>query len=147
MIYALPKFLNELISPAAYSRWLQRKASAHVKRDRKRGNTNATVSSYKQAIHAAVVASNGNDAYTGEQLNWSLISQYDNNESKSRGRAYKKELAALPTVDHIGDGLGAPDFVICSWRTNDAKHDLTLDEFLSLCRSVLEHHGYAVSAD
>lgn len=147
MTYDLPKFLNELISPVVYSRWLQRKASTHAKRDRKRGNTKATVLSYKQAIHAAVVASNGNDAYTGEQLNWSLISQYDNDESKSRGRAYKKELAALPTVDHIGDGLGAPEFVICSWRTNDAKHDLTLNEFLSLCRSVLEHHGYAVSAD
>ena len=26
--------------------------------------------------------------------------------------------------DHVGDGLGAADFKICAWRTNDAKHDL-----------------------
>ncbi|MBW8074723.1 MAG: hypothetical protein GJU74_04995 [Metallibacterium scheffleri] len=128
-----------------YSRWLQRKAAAHVKRDRRRGNSNATVSAYKQAIHNAVVASGGRDAYTGEDLDWSLISQYDNEKSKQLGRSYKKELAALPTLDHVGDGLGHPDFVISSWRTNDAKHDLTLQEFLALCAAVLKYHGYSVA--
>lgn len=128
-----------------YSRWLQRKAEAHVKSDRRRGNPNATISTYKQAIHKAVVASGGRDAYTGENLDWSLISQYDNEKSKQLGRSYKKELAALPTLDHVGDGLGEPDFVISSWRTNDAKHDLTLQEFLALCTAVLKHHGYVIA--
>ena len=143
--YEFPQCIAGQVPPMVYSRWLQRKAEAHVKRDRRRGNASARVSSYKQAIHNAVIASGGRDAYTGEMLNWSLISQYDNEKSKTQGRAYKKELAALPTLDHLGDGLGQPDFVISSWRTNDAKHDLTLEEFLSLCVSILKHHGFSVA--
>ena len=65
--------------------------------------------------------------------------------SKALGRSYKKGLAALPTVDHIGDGIGEPNFVISSWRTNDAKHDLSLEEFLSLCTAVLKHHGFSIT--
>jgi hypothetical protein len=146
MRYEFPMCLADQVESAVYFRWLQRKAAAHVRRDRKRGNTSATVSTYKQAIHEAVIACGGRDFYTGEELNWRLISQYDNEKSKTLGRAYKKDLAALPTVDHVGDGLGKADFVISSWRTNDAKHDLTLEEFLSLCTVVLKHHGFSVIA-
>jgi len=146
MRYEFPMCLANQVEPAIYLRWLQRKAAAHVKRDRKRGNTSATVSAYKQAIHEAVIACGGRDFYTGEELNWRLINQYDNEKSKALGRAYKKDLAALPTVDHVGDGLGEADFVISSWRTNDAKHDLTLEEFLSLCKIVLKHHGFSITA-
>lgn len=28
---------------------------------------------------------------------------------------------------------------------NYSKHDLTIEEYLSLCKQVLEHHGYTVS--
>lgn len=145
MLYAFPQCLAGKVAPEVYSRWLQRKAAAHVRRDRKRGNVGATISDYKQAIHKVVIASNGCDAYTGESLNWSLISQYDNDTSKVRGISYKKELAALPTLDHVDDGLGKPNFVISSWRTNDAKHDLTHKEFLALCLAVLRHHGFSVT--
>ena len=145
MTYVLPSFLVDSVSPKTYARWLSRKTAAHVKRDRKRGNRKAAVSLYKQAIHGAVVASQGRDAYTGEKLNWSLISQYNNAKAKAGGRKYKKAFALLPTVDHIDDGLGAPDFAISGWRTNDAKHDLSLDEFLSLCTAVLRHHGRQVT--
>jgi len=92
------------------------------------------------AIHAAVERCNGNDEYTGLPLRWDLIGHYDNELSRLSRRAYKKALADLPTVDHVGDGLGPPDFAICSWRVNDAKHDLNLPEFLVLCRQVLDHH-------
>ena len=68
-----------------------------------------------------------------------LISKYNNDQSKQKGRHYKKTLGNLPTVDHIDEGLGAPSFAICSWRVNDAKNDLTLGEFVDLCREVLEH--------
>lgn len=98
MNYVFPQCLAGQVAPAVYARWLQRKAAAHVRRDRKRGNSNATISAYKQAIHSAVVASGGRDAYTGENLDWSLISQYDNEKSKLLGRSYKKELAALPNA-------------------------------------------------
>jgi len=31
------------------------------------------------------------------------------------------------------------DFVICAWRTNDAKHDMTPPELLEFCKAVLNH--------
>ena len=90
----------------------------------------------------AVLSSHGLDAYTGEKLNWTLISKYDNEMSKQLGRKYKHKFALLPTVDHVDDPRqGSGKFNICSWRTNDAKHDLGLDEFIELCEKVLAHRA------
>jgi hypothetical protein len=136
-LFDLPPFLNGIVTREAYVRWLQRKAIAHVKRDRKRGNISASVSEYNRAIHNAVCASGGRDVYTHEQLEWNLISTWDNDESMQGRRIYKAKFALLPTVDHIGDGTGPADFAICAWRTNDAKGDLTLAEFVALCERVL----------
>ncbi|MCU1136993.1 hypothetical protein [Stenotrophomonas maltophilia] len=141
--YALPAFLESIVTDDAYERWLFRKAQAHVKRDRLRGHT-CTGSGYRSAIHAAVILSNGLDAYTGEKLNWALISTYDNDASKEGRHEYKAGLALLPTVDHVNADATAASFKICGWRTNDAKHDLSVDAFLDLCRSVLIHAGYRV---
>ncbi len=144
--YSRPEFLPPTITTEQYERWLSRKAVAHCRRDQNRGNITATPSEYKAAIHKAVIASNGVDAYTGEILDWSLISQYRNEDSKASGRQYRKQFCLLPTVDHVGDGLGAADFRICSWRTNDAKNDLSLEEFLALCKAVLQHNGFLVQS-
>ena len=86
------------------------------------------------------MASGGVDAYTGRPLDWQNISSYDNAASKQGKRAYKRTLGDLPTVDHVGDGLGAANFQICSWRVNDAKNDLSEDEFVELCRQVVAWH-------
>ena len=137
--YKIPAFLEGTQNQISYERWLHRKALAHVKRDRKRGNDQATNEEYKVAIHDAVIESNGNDFYTGEKLDWSLLSKYDNEESKAFKREYKKMFALLPTVDHVNDGLGPADFKICSWRTNDSKNDLTYSEFVDLCKKVINH--------
>ena len=136
--FAHPDFLAEVVSQEAYEYWLHRKAQAHVRRDRGRNNTTATVASYKAAIHQAVCVSLGQDAYTNETLACGLLSTYDNDESKEQGRAYKARFALLPTVDHVGDGTGSAEFRICAWRTNDAKNDLPLGEFVELCRKVVE---------
>jgi hypothetical protein len=96
-----------------------------VRQDRKRGNAAATNASYKAAIHKAVEDSEGQDAYTGERLDWTLISQYDNDKSKRGGREYKADFAFLPSVDHVADGTGPAGFRMCAWRTNDAKSDLS----------------------
>lgn len=138
--YELPDFLRSIVDQKAYDRWLQHKAEAHKKRDRSRGNTTATVAAYKVAIHHAVEHSSGRDAYTGEQLRWDLISKYDNEASKLGKRHYKAGFALLPSVDHVGDGLGEANFKICAWRTNDAKNDLTYADFVELCRLVVQHH-------
>jgi hypothetical protein len=120
-----------------YERWLSRKAVAHVRRDKRRGNVSAVTEAYKIAIHKAVLASNGEDFYTGECLDWTLISKYDNASSMAGRRKYKSSFALLPTVDHLGDGTGSPEFVICGWRTNDAKNDLNYEQFLELCDKVV----------
>src|SRR5262245_32660867 len=110
--YELPAFLEGICTPSQYENWLRAKAKAHFRRDRNRGNSRATAEAYRSSIHRAVVNSNGLDAYTGLELRWDLIGTYDNEESRTRRRSYKHELGDLPTVDHIGDGLGEPDFAI-----------------------------------
>ena len=131
--YKLPEFLDGILTQAEYSAWLVRTAYAHVQRDRRRGNAAAKSAKYKTVIHEVVQRSGGVDAYTGEQLDWDLVSRYDNRESGSP--AYKVRFALLLSVDHTGDGLSPTDFRICAWRTNDAKNDLSLDEFIELCQS------------
>jgi hypothetical protein len=143
----IPDFLNGVVEQDAYERWIKRKAKAHVKRDRKRGHGEATGSAYREAIHSAVVESRGKDAYTGEELHWKLISKYDNDESSEGRHEYKSKFALLPTVDHIDSASTSAAFRICSWRTNDSKNDLTLEEFRDLCIKVLVHAGYRVELD
>ena len=135
--YQLNEELSALVDQTIYERWLHRKAMAHVKRDKARGNTTATNESYKIAIHNAVCESKGKDAYTNENLDWSLLSKYDNEQSKKHGRKYKKQFALLPSVDHVGDGTGEADFKICSWRTNDAKNDMSYSELVDLCHKII----------
>ena len=93
------------------------------------------------AIHRAVESSAGKDWYTGEGLAWELINTYDNAHSKLHRGVYKTDFALLPTVDHVSTNGDNYEFVICAWRTNDAKSDLSLDDFLSLCRKVIGLHG------
>jgi hypothetical protein len=145
--YPLPLFLAGVCTPQSYQKWLKRKASAHHRRDRKRGNLVAKCEAYKVAIHQAVLDSGGVDEYTGRALQWAKIGTYRNEESASGRRKYKHALGDLPTIDHVGDGLGEADFKICSWRVNDAKNDLGMDAFLELCRQVLEHHERRVASN
>ncbi len=136
--HLLPEFLVGVVSADLYERWLTRKAAAHVKRDRNRGRL-CLNSVYKEAIHRAVTACGGKDAYTGEDLAWSLISTYRNEDSRAGRHAYKAELALLPTVDHHESDVPGSEFRICAWRTNDAKNDLSVDSFIALCKRVVEH--------
>lgn len=136
-IYDLPPFLDGIVDRDTYVRWLRRKAAAHLERDRNRGNAVADGASYRLGIHGAVLRSQGKDEYTGRELRWDLISQYDNDKAAANRRQYKREFYDLPTVDHVGDGLGEADFAICSWQVNDAKHDQTLDEFVEMCRCIV----------
>ncbi|MHB1562643.1 MAG: hypothetical protein ACYCXP_00885 [Leptospirillum sp.] len=133
------------IDERAYLKWLRRKASAHVKRDRKRDLAGVDHETYLNAIHDAVLRSDGRDAYTGERLDWTLISQYDNDASKKGRHHYKAGFAMLPTVDHVDASASSASFLICAWRTNDAKNDLTTDAFFDLCAKVLIHAGYKVT--
>lgn len=143
----LPIFLEGKVDFSSYEAWLGNKAAAHAIRDQKRWNSWKSGADYRDAIHAAVLASNGRDAYTGEELNWSLIGKYDNAESKLGRHKYKAGFALLPTVDHIESDNPNSAFCICGWRTNDAKHDLSTSSFIELCERVLKHHGFTVTKD
>ncbi|WP_244117998.1 hypothetical protein [Burkholderia gladioli] len=140
----LPEFLDGVVTADVYFRWLARKAAAHVRRDRKRFANGAMGAAYRKAIHDAVMASGGRDDYTGEKLDWRLISKYANAEAQTGRHHYKAGFALLPTVDHVEASLSFVSFKICAWRTNDAKNDLSVDAFLLLCERVLTHAGYAV---
>ncbi|MFT7042851.1 MAG: hypothetical protein ACJAW7_001609 [Candidatus Azotimanducaceae bacterium] len=139
--FQLPEFLKGTQTQETYERWLKRKAAAHLKRDRNRGNTIATGEMYRSAIHHAVVESLGRDNYTDEDPDWTLLSQYDNAESKAHRRDYKRKFVLLPFGDHVNDGLSEADFVISGWRTNDCKNDLTREELIEFCRKILDHAG------
>jgi len=143
--HTMPTFLEGLVLPEAYERWLGRKAMAHVRRDRNRGQLQVTRALYKEAIHAAVVLSGGRDAYTGEELDWTLISTYRNEDSQAGRHAYKSTFALLPTVDHVSAGATEASFRICGWRTNDSKNDLSHEAFVALCVKVLEYAGYSIN--
>jgi hypothetical protein len=144
--HVLPPFLvdNE-VTERVYLDWLNRKAATHKQRDRKRGFLEVTGAKYRNEIHEAVLRSDGRDAYTGELLDWSLISKYNNDASKEGRHNYKAAFAMLPTVDHVEASARTASFVICAWRTNDAKNDLGNSDFLELCEKVLLHAGYIIS--
>ena len=136
--YELPSFLDGKIAEGKYKKWLGRKASSLFRRDIKRKITKISRAQYKDAIHEAVKDSHGNDYYSGEPLDWSLIGKYNNEESKKIGWEIKKKYSKLPTVDHVY-GIENTEFKICSWKINDCKSDLNPQEFYQMCVTVLRH--------
>lgn len=131
-MYAPPAWLS--LEPKAYADILRRKAVAVARRDRKRGGR-YSVKGAMDAIHQAFCASDGIDPYDGQPMDPQLLGTYDNAESKARGVAYKREFNRLPTVDHV-NAEPKPEFEIVSWQTNDAKGDMSPDEFRDFCRRV-----------
>jgi len=139
--WKLPTCLSNFdVGEPEFLDWLNRKARAHVNRDRGRGRK-VTVPEYKQAIIRAIEDSGGCDYYTGEKLDWPLIQKWHNEDAKHGGGEYRKKFWNLPTVDHDHDENGSPIFRLCSWRMNDSKNDQTLQEFLELAAKVQKHRG------
>ena len=122
----LPPAWLQKIGHDTYKRYLNRKANALMRRDRKRGGS-YTVRQAMDAIHQAFWESDGIDPYDGMEMKGELLGTYSNEASKERRGEYKREFARLPTVDHV---YGKPDlaFEIVSWQTNDAKGDMTPDD-------------------
>ena len=126
--YELPPFLEDTLTREVNVRWLHRKAQAHARRDRRRWKRTIPASDCKEAIHHAVLRSDGRGMYKHQPLDWSLLGEYDNLESRREGSKYKRRFALLPTVDHVDLESTEADFQICGWRTNDRKNDLTIAE-------------------
>ena len=137
--YELPQFLERTkLERDEYARWLHRKARSHSRRDSERWKKKVLPSHYKLAIHEAVLSSEGRDFYTGEQLEWSLIGEYDNDKAEREGIKYRRDLALLPTVDHEDPGAQEPVFRICGMQTNDCKSNLTVAELKGFCERFLK---------
>jgi hypothetical protein len=132
----LPEFLkNTEISEDKYLKWLKRKAVNIANRDR--GRKRNVEKKYRELIHNAVEKSKGKDFYTGEVLDWNLISTYNNEEAKQGGLYYMKKFSKLPTIDHeYGSKM---EFKVCSWLTNDCKSYLNHNELTEFCRKIIAH--------
>ena len=115
---------------------LQRKAVAVTRRDKRRDGK-YSVKEAIEAIHQAFHRCNGFDPYDGSKLDPELLGTDKNEEAKAQGADYKKRFAMLPIVDHI-TAEPVPDFEIVSWQTNDAKGDMSPDEFIAYCRCVVQ---------
>ena len=145
--YEIPDFMIGMKNSEEYKKWLIRKAMSQFKRDKDFYEKHDKVFpyeriDYKEALHQAVIDSEGLDYYTGKKLDWHLISTWSNEDSvKEIG--YKKKFKKLPVLEHINrEELSKKlEFVICGWAVNDAKNDLNIEEFLELCREVLEYSG------
>ena len=136
-LYEPPSWVG--LSPTDYSKFLTRKAAALRRRDAKRGGT-YSLAEAKQAIHKAFCESDGLDPYDGLPMDPALIGQYDNATSKRGRTAYKKWFSRLPTVDHV-NAEPVAEFMVLSWQTNDAKGDMSPEEYIAHCRAVVAKWG------
>jgi hypothetical protein len=140
--YALPPFLLGVISQKDYCDWLQRKGHNLRQGDTKLKRPYAkenTVMVYKQKIHQAVLDGGEFDPYTGEKINWGLISKEKNLKKGDYIDNYLNRYAMYPAVDHIIPGEF--EFEICSWISNESKSSMTPDEFVDFCRKVVSFRG------
>lgn len=133
--YQLPHFLRKKgINRETYKKWLERKARSLFLRDKKYFEKRGEIfkwklQDYKEAIHKAVCESNGKCFYTGEDLAWEQILKFDG----------KQKIHNLPTIDHLNGKKidNKLNFVITSWKVNDMKNDLSLEEFIELCEKII----------
>ncbi len=70
------------------------------------------------------------------------IGSFKDNKKAKEIQGYKRKFKNLPTLEHVyrEDVSITLEFVICGWAVNDAKNDLSIDEFIELCKEVVEYH-------
>ena len=124
------------LSDEDYSDLIRKKAVAVTRRDKRRDGK-YSVKEAIEAIHLAFHRCKGFDPYDGSKLAPELVGEYKNEDAKAQGAAHKRRFAMLPTVDHV-TAKPVADFEIVSWQTNDAKGDMSPDEFIAYCHRVVE---------
>jgi hypothetical protein len=138
--YPLPAYLNGELTPYRYSRWVCMKSATVRNRDLRLGRPFAKILShedYGNALNEAVIACNGIDPFTGEKLRFDLVGKFD--PAKAVGDiVYEKSFDLMPTVDHIDPEAGVLALQICSFRINSCKNEQTPEEFLAMCRKIVE---------
>jgi hypothetical protein len=140
--YHLPGFLVGRIPESLYDSWLNERANTLRQRDLKRKKSYALVTTkgmYKEKIHAAVLDAGKYDPFTGDLLEWELISSWDSNKAKAGRDEYKNKFLLMPTVDHRDPKADTLEFEIVSWLVNDCKSGLDPDQFVDLCGRIVAH--------
>jgi hypothetical protein len=138
--YTLPPFLEGRVTPTDYLHWLNQKSANEHRRDLRLKRPIALVNSkamYKKKIHQAVWDKGEIDPYTGDKLNWELISRQTPSTKYGFINNFLNNFALLPVIDHVGtEDL---EFEICSWLINECKTCLTPDEFMGICKKVVDY--------
>ncbi len=140
--YPLPPFLKGVVSQRGYCMWLMNKGENLRRRDIKLNRPYSKVNSetvYNQKVHQAVLDGGEFDPFTGEKLNWGLVSKERNMETESYTNDYLNTYALYPVVDHTNPEEF--EFEICSLISNECKSSLTPDEFVDFCQRVVDFRG------
>jgi hypothetical protein len=139
-VFFPPDFAKEKCSVTEYRKWVLGHSKNLFLRDSKAKRPFACPgqkSVYRHKIDDA--AHHGQfDPYTGEELQWELIDEWDPNLARGN-RAYARKFALLPTVDHIDPESDILEFEICSWKINTCKGNLNPQEFVDLCKKVIQN--------
>jgi hypothetical protein len=137
--YTLPPFLQGVVSLKDYREWLDLRGRDQHQRDLKLKRSYAKTNSvmmYKQKIHQAVLDGGQFDPYTGEKINWGLISK---EKTLKMANFIDNGYAMHPAVDHTDpEEFG---FEICTWISNESKSCMTSDQFVDFCRKVTRFRG------
>ena len=51
----------------------------------------------------------------------------------------------MPTLEHIDRSVHNLNFAIVSWKVNDAKNNLNIEEFLELCKLVISKENNIIT--
>ena len=153
--YRLPSFLEGVLSLEVYKNWLDHRSDELYMRDRKRKcpyALNGSKQLYKETIHAAVQSGGPNDPYTGDALRFDLIGQWAHSKKEldALDDAQRKAFALLPVIDHTDPYAEALRLEICSWQINYCKSSSTPEEFVTICKNVVDfccsHGGPALES-
>jgi hypothetical protein len=98
-------------------------------------NLNTAHDRIKERIHEAVKHQGDKDFYTGLPIDWKLIKD---KQPSGRGRSIHNSKGEWPSVDHYF-GTKKPDYRICTKAINEAKGSMSHDDFIKLCKNVVDH--------
>jgi hypothetical protein len=142
--WLLPGYMQGRCTLDQFRRWIFSHAAQILSRDKKLLRPYALdgcMELYKQIIYEA--AQNAvYDPFTGELLQWELINRWDPRKKTPSGHSVR-DFRLLPTADHVDPASDVLDIEICSWFMNDCKGNLNPQEFIAICRKVVDYAGKA----
>ena len=138
-IYFPPDWLLATITAGQYKKWILKRAKELHSHDRDVGRPYALVlkvSDYCKLLDDAVHNGGRFDPFTGDELQWRLIGQWDVTHTVDPDGSYYRKFALAPAVDHVDPEAPELKFEICSNQVNLCKSYLSPDDFVALCRRI-----------